>query len=306
MTNSIIADNSGNALPASAVYVNSGQANLVNCTIAYNGAEGLNVAGGSALVLNSILFNNNYYTGPGYLSQIVGTTNVSYCDVQNGYAGTGNINFSPIFRSRADLMIVRPSKCLDAGSTNAVYDDVSFPPSLGTPRNDIGAHGGPGAGGWYSVPTILMPLGNQYAVTNTSVCISAGAAGASPLSYQWYRGTNLLTGQTDSSLCFSSVQQSDQGSYSVVVTNLYGAVSSPAVTLFVTTNGAAVLDIRCYAGVHIFGLPGRTYSVSYTTDVGPSPTWTPLATNTMTVPNWFFLDMDSPFQPRRFYHVELK
>ena len=86
------------------------------------------------------------YFNAGGGTQVVGVTNVTYCDVQNGFAGTGNIAVNPIFQSTSDLIIVPGSLCIDKGSTNAAYNDVYFPPSLGSSRNDMGAHGGSGAG----------------------------------------------------------------------------------------------------------------------------------------------------------------
>jgi hypothetical protein len=311
-TNSIISYNSGDYLPASAIYINGGTGVLVNCAVAYNSTEGLNLAGGTATALNAIFFYNSW-NGTSYGTQIVGAANVTYCDVQNGFTGTSNINFSPLFATSSDLRIITGSRCIDAGSTNLIYNDVSSPPSRGTVRNDIGAHGGPGAGGWYWTPVIVVPPVHKYAVTNTSVSISAGACGGYPLGYQWYCNGTLLSSQTGSSLNFASAQLTNQGSYYIVVTNAYGAATSAPVVLTVTTNGAAIQDIsmyaclnNMYAGLNILGWPQHSYVLSYTTDVGPSPVWTPLATNFMTAPNWFYVDMDSPFQPRRFYRVELK
>ncbi len=90
---------------------------------------------------NSILYFNNSRS-----TQIVGTTNVTYCDVQNVFAGTGNINLNPIFLSTSDLIIVPGSPCIDASSTNTIYNDLYFPPSLCSSLNDMGAHGEPRAG----------------------------------------------------------------------------------------------------------------------------------------------------------------
>lgn len=159
-TNSIISYNTGNPGPASAVYVNGGTAALVNCTVAYNGADGLNLAGGTASALNSIFFYNGY-NGTSYGTQITGATNI------------------------------------------------------------------------------------------------------------------------------------------------YGSVTSGSVVLTVTTNGGAVQEIDLYAGLDISGWPQHTYVLSYTTDLGADAVWTPLATNYLTSPNWFYVDMGSPSQPRRFYRVQL-
>ena len=40
------------------------------------------------------------------------------------------------------------SPCIDAGNPDPQHNDVCLPPSLGTVRNDMGAHGGPSACEW--------------------------------------------------------------------------------------------------------------------------------------------------------------
>jgi len=122
----------------------SGSSSVTNSTIAYNTNEGLRSAGGgSVTVTNSII----YFNTP-EANQIAGAPNVNYSDVQGGYTGTGNINSNPVFLSQTDLIIVVGSQCVDAGDPDPIYNDVCLPPSLGTERNDMGAHGGPGACGW--------------------------------------------------------------------------------------------------------------------------------------------------------------
>jgi hypothetical protein len=68
----------------------------------------------------------------------------------------------------------------------------------------------------------------------------------------------------------------------------------------------ACVDIHMYAGLNIAGQSGQTYVLKYTTDLNSTnfATWTPLATNTMGASPWFYLDMDSPFSPKRFYGVK--
>ena len=119
-----------------------------NSTVAYNYYEGIRVASDSATVQNSIIWEND-------LSQISGTAHVIFSDVQGGYSGTGNINLNPIFESLTSLKIVPGSPCIDAGDPNTIYNDICFPPSLGTERNDMGAHGGPGACGWLD---LIIPV----------------------------------------------------------------------------------------------------------------------------------------------------
>ena len=136
--NSIIAANASGSQGAG-LYSTGGDALVENCTIAFNKPDGLGSDTNGTKVINSIVWGNT-------TTQIGGTTNVTYCDVQGGMAGLGNKNASPIFLSSSDLIIVPGSPCINAGNTNAAYTNVFFPPSLGKIHNDMGAHGGPGAG----------------------------------------------------------------------------------------------------------------------------------------------------------------
>ena len=57
------------------------------------------------------------------------------------------------------------------------------------------------------------------------------ASGSEPLSYQWRFGDSSLAGATSTALAIQNVQPANIGSYSVVVTNVAGAVTSSAATL---------------------------------------------------------------------------
>ncbi len=76
------------------------------------------------------------------------------------------------------------------------------------------------------VPSITRHPTNQIAKVGTNILLSAVAQGSSPLSYQWRRNGNPVTGATSASLPLNNVQLTDAGDYWVVVTNSYGAVTS--------------------------------------------------------------------------------
>jgi pectin methylesterase-like acyl-CoA thioesterase len=71
------------------------------------------------------------------------------------------------------------------------------------------------------------------------------ATGVSALSYQWYKdGVALsdvgnVSGSGTSALSLANVQTSDNAFYSVVITNVYGSVTSSAAILFVSTGDVA-------------------------------------------------------------------
>ncbi len=144
------------------VYVNAGTPLIENTTIVNNSTQGLWHASGDSTVINSILFFNN---DDGEQIRVSGgTISVSYSDVQNEYEGTGNINNHPAFLGTTcdDLIIIAGSPCIDAGDPSTQYNDACLPPSLGTTRNDMGAHGGPSACGWSGASSCVDSDGDGY------------------------------------------------------------------------------------------------------------------------------------------------
>jgi RHS repeat-associated protein len=80
----------------------------------------------------------------------------------------------------------------------------------------------------------VFALSNQTAVAGTNVTITMAAAGTAPLTYQWqFNGANII-GATSASLTLNNVNASNVGSYTVVVSNSAGSVTSAAATLTVT------------------------------------------------------------------------
>lgn len=83
-----------------------------------------------------------------------------------------------------------------------------------------------------TAPTITSGPQSQTAVAFQSVQFSVAASGTS-LSYQWLFDGQPISGATGSSYSIPLVQATDAGSYSVVVGNLAGSVTSQAATLTV-------------------------------------------------------------------------
>ena len=108
-------------------------------------------------------------------------------------------------------------------------------------------------------------------VTNcpgTSASFSVSATGTG-LSYQWYKGTTALAGQTGSSLVLANVSATDAGTYSVVVSGTCGKAVTNSASLTVNQN-----VVVASAPVSVTNCPGTTPSFSVSaTGTGLSYQW---------------------------------
>ncbi len=83
-------------------------------------------------------------------------------------------------------------------------------------------------------PFIISPPVDQLVAVGDSAAFQVTAYGTPELQYQWRHGDTALAGATQSTLAFSATQDSDAGSYFVVVSNSFGSVTSSVVTLTFT------------------------------------------------------------------------
>jgi sugar lactone lactonase YvrE len=94
-------------------------------------------------------------------------------------------------------------------------------------------------------PVITVQPQSQTTTVGGSVTFSLKASGAPAPTYQWYRGTTVLTGETADTLALSSVTTANAGDYTCEVANVLGGVTSAAATLVVnpaTTSTPVGLD----------------------------------------------------------------
>src|SRR5437868_9185425 len=82
-------------------------------------------------------------------------------------------------------------------------------------------------------PVITNQPSSLTNIAGTTATFSVGATGTDPLHYQWQFNTADLTDKTNASLVLTNVQTGNGGDYSVVVTNVEGAVTSVVATLTV-------------------------------------------------------------------------
>jgi uncharacterized repeat protein (TIGR01451 family) len=101
-------------------------------------------------------------------------------------------------------------------------------------------------------PSITAQPTNQTVVVGAKATFQVGAAGTSPLGYQWLFNGAKLAGATTNALTLNNVQTSQAGGYSVVVTNGAGSITSaeagltalvpPSITLQPSNQTAVVGD----------------------------------------------------------------
>jgi len=77
-----------------------------------------------------------------------------------------------------------------------------------------------------SPPFVLGQSPDQTVRAGTDVTLWVSADGTSPLTYQWWFNGTVLAGATTSALAFSNAQPVVSGTYTMLVSNLYGAVQT--------------------------------------------------------------------------------
>jgi len=82
-------------------------------------------------------------------------------------------------------------------------------------------------------PVITTQPSSLTNIAGTTATFSVEATGTEPLHYQWQFNTLERTDQTNAVLVLTNVQTGNAGSYSVVITNVDGAVTSAVATLTV-------------------------------------------------------------------------
>ncbi len=115
-------------------------------------------------------------------------------------------------------------------------------------------------------PTIITQPTNQTVLVGSNVTFSVTATGTVPLRYQWRRDATAIPGATNSTLILTNVQLSQAGSYSVVVSNAFGVVTSQTATL--TVNPPPLPDHDLSLDFSLAGNPNGVWSYGRQETVG--------------------------------------
>jgi pectate lyase len=161
-----------------------------------------------------------------------------------------------------------------------------------------------------TAPFIVAQPQNVTVPTGQSASFTVFAGGSATLSYQWYFNTNtLVANATNATLTLASVQSTNVGVYSVVVTNSTGSVASTNVSLNVTSSAPAQPQVSgsVYANgtfsLTVNGDAGHNYIIQTSTNL---TVWTSIFTNLMPTLPFTWGDTGASNYSQQFYRIQVQ
>jgi len=134
-----------------------------------------------------------------------------------------------------------------------------------------------------SPPFILQDPQSQTVVPGATATFSVEVGGSPPFSYQWFRDGQPIPNANEITLTINGAQPSDQGSYSVLVSNDFGSATSQAAFLTVGP-GVSVLSIARQGSAVLVNWTGPAQELRAAgslfgnwevVNVGPRRSWIP-------------------------------
>ncbi len=156
-------------------------------------------------------------------------------------------------------------------------------------------------------PTITNQPLSRNVNLGVGTTFTVGAVGGAPLSYRWRFNATMIAGATTSAYTLSSVQSSNAGNYSVVVSNVAGVVISADAALTVNLPQPPHMDAIAYlpggqVRLTVSGDPGN-YRIDRATNLVAMPIDWLERTNLVTTTNRFeYLDPQTNLS-QRFYRA---
>jgi hypothetical protein len=160
-------------------------------------------------------------------------------------------------------------------------------------------------------PQIVTQPSNQVVLAGSTVEFTVSASSSVPMTYQWYFNTNspIFSPSAFATLSLPSIAPQSAGFYSVLITNLFGSVTSSVAQLTVVTPlvNAATRNADGSVTLRFTGLPNASTRIWATTNLAPPANWQPIFTNTTTSPDgtWLFTDTNVIAHPVQFYRFSI-
>ena len=151
-----------------------------------------------------------------------------------------------------------------------------------------------------------QPL-NQSQPPGSSVMFTVAVGGTPPFLYQWRFNDGDIPGATNAVYTIPAVAVADGGTYSVVVANSAGSVTSDTATLSVIVPPTLGLHLLAgYPVLRLGGMLGSNFSVQYSSDLSGT-NWTSLRSfSNLSVNPYQFLDAGGSTSPARFYRAVMQ
>jgi hypothetical protein len=166
-----------------------------------------------------------------------------------------------------------------------------------------------------NAPIFLTQPQSQTVLYGANASFNPVATGVPPLTYQWQKNGSTLTGAIGSTLQISNVSRLDQANYTLLVTNLYGSITSSNAylrvlvpQLFSTVSVDSQHTVRLWFGDASGGsLANPTnIQIQLTTNLAGSNTlWATLSNSSLVISNGLLLfeDRGATNRPQTFYRV---
>jgi hypothetical protein len=154
------------------------------------------------------------------------------------------------------------------------------------------------------LPSLNVPFTGIVGLWGQPTILSVGATGTGALQYQWYFNGTAINGAMGSTLTFDSIQFTNGGLYSVVVSSSLGSVSNAAYQVVVNP---ANVSLGFYPGVTVTGTIGYNYTIQASTDLSNPNGWVDVTNITLQQTSEIWSDYSVPSSPsgnpKKFYRV---
>jgi len=153
-------------------------------------------------------------------------------------------------------------------------------------------------------PFIATPFTGAVTYWGQSSTLNVGAWGTGPLDYQWFDNGNPIPNATNDTLTLTTIQATNAGLYSVVVSNAFGSATNPPAQVIVEPAG---VSLGFSPTLTISGVAGYSYIIQSSTNLADTNGWATVTNLTLTQPVQIWVDTNvdasSPFNSTHFYQV---
>jgi hypothetical protein len=136
------------------------------------------------------------------------------------YTYQWQVNGTPITWGTDSALVVTNAQVADAGSYRVLVSNASGTTTSSDAILQVG-----------TAPSIITAPTSQTVAQGNTLSASVSASGSAPLAYSWRQNGTVLAEATNSSLTIANAQPTNSGSYSVVVSNPFGSITSSPVVL---------------------------------------------------------------------------